>query len=280
MMRVVWLLYSALGVLWLVFAFKVVVDSPANQEVIAMMCAFHVSVGLLLLSVNAATSLAEERVRGSLDALLCTPLSTRSILAGKWWGSFRQALPVLIWSVILAGILVLQSGHWVSYALLLGLIVADSAVITSLGLLIATWVSRLGRAVALCVSAYVVFTIGWLVLVFIVGGPDHFLLPLIMGSPPYGTGLATLMVAPEDNHFAGRGTTAIGFGALCWTAIDGVVAVLLFLTTSATFDRCLGRVSEAAGRPPSHPRSSTGARLDIPEWFLEDPDEGPGTIPR
>jgi hypothetical protein len=260
MMRVVWLLYSALGVLWLVFAFKVVVDSPANQEVIAMMCAFHVSVGLLLLSVNAATSLAEERVRGSLDALLCTPLSTRSM--------------------VLAGILVLQSGHWVSYALLLGLIVADSAVITSLGLLIATWVSRLGRAVALCVSAYVVFTIGWLVLVFIVGGPDHFLLPLIMGSPPYGTGLATMMVAPEDNHFAGRGTTAIGFGALCWTAIDGVVAVLLFLTTSATFDRCLGRVSEAAGRPPSHPRSSTGARLDIPEWFLEDPDEGPGTIPR
>ena len=61
------------------------------------MSMFQVSLGLLLLSVSAATSLAEERVRGSLDVLLCTPLSTRSILVGKWWGSFRQAAHVLVW---------------------------------------------------------------------------------------------------------------------------------------------------------------------------------------
>ena len=33
--------------------------------------------GLLILSATAPTSLAEERVRGSLDVLLTTPLSTR-----------------------------------------------------------------------------------------------------------------------------------------------------------------------------------------------------------
>ena len=43
----------------------------------------QVTVGLLLVSVGAATSLAEERVRGSLDVLLTTPMSTRSILAGN-----------------------------------------------------------------------------------------------------------------------------------------------------------------------------------------------------
>ena len=61
----------------------------------------QVSAGLLLLSVSAVTSLAEDRQRGSLDVLLATPLSTRSIVLGKWWGAFRgvpllAVLPVLI----------------------------------------------------------------------------------------------------------------------------------------------------------------------------------------
>ena len=63
-----------------------------HDELVGLMNAFQVSLGLLLLSVGAATSLAEERVRGSLDVLLSTPMSTRSILAGKWWGSFRARL--------------------------------------------------------------------------------------------------------------------------------------------------------------------------------------------
>ena len=63
---------------------------PMRDEVVGLMNGFQVAVGLLLLSVGAATSLAEERVRGSLDVLLSTPMSTRSILAGKWWGSFRR----------------------------------------------------------------------------------------------------------------------------------------------------------------------------------------------
>ena len=97
LLRVVWILYTALGILWIVLSFNVVINSPGNQEMIAIMSMFQVSLGLLLLSVSAATSLAEERVRGSLDVLLCTPLSTRSILVGKWWGSFLQAAHVLIW---------------------------------------------------------------------------------------------------------------------------------------------------------------------------------------
>ena len=50
----------------------------------------QVSVGLLLLGVRAATSLAEEHSSGSLDLMLSTPLSTRQIVFGKWLGTFRE----------------------------------------------------------------------------------------------------------------------------------------------------------------------------------------------
>jgi ABC-type Na+ efflux pump permease subunit len=247
------------------------------------MCMVQVSLGLLLLSVSAATSLAEERVRGSLDVLLCTPLSTRSILVGKWWGSFRQSMHVLVWPLILGGILVTESGRWIGYFLLLGLIMTNSAVITSLGLVMATWVSRLGRAVALCVSAYIVFSIGWLLLVFLLAIPgpsnEHFLIPMVMGSPFYGTIFATMAVGPGDLHFPGGVYTA-GVGALIWIVIDGAVALLLFLTALATFDRCLGRVSEVAGRSKPFPRKTVAALdPDFDEWLVENSAEIPGRSP-
>ncbi|MBY0398178.1 MAG: hypothetical protein K2X91_17165, partial [Thermoleophilia bacterium] len=56
----------------------------------------QVGIGLLLFSASASTSLSEERQRGSLDVLMTTPLSTRSIVWGKWWGAFRGIGPLLI----------------------------------------------------------------------------------------------------------------------------------------------------------------------------------------
>jgi ABC-type Na+ efflux pump permease subunit len=101
-------------------------------------------VGLLLLSVSAATTLAEERVRGSLDVLLSTPLSTFSILVGKWWGAFRLMPHVLLWPALTTSFLVVDSGRWIRYLLLIGLITVYGAAIASLGLAVATWQSRLG----------------------------------------------------------------------------------------------------------------------------------------
>ena len=281
-LRLVWALYTALGVLWVVLSLQVLATARTNQEMIAVMCMVQVSLGLLLLSVSAATSLAEERVRGSLDVLLCTPLSTRSILAGKWWGSFWQSTHVLVWPLILAGMLVTESGHLISYVLLLGLVATNSAVITSLGLVMATWVSRLGRAVALCVSAYIVFSIGWLFLVFLLAIPgpanEHFLIPMVMGSPFYGTIFATMAVAPGDLHFPGGAYTA-GFGALIWIVIDAAVALLLFVTALATFDRCLGRVSEVAGRVIPFPKKTTVAvDPEFDEWLAENAAEISGRL--
>ncbi len=269
----VWLLYAALGVLWVVLSFNMIAAGRANQEIVAIMNMGQVLLGLLLLSVNAATSLAEERVRGSLDVLLCTPLSTRSILVGKWWGSFRQTTHVLAWPAILGGILVLQSGHWISYLLLLGLITANSAVITSLGLVMATWVNRLGRAVALCISTFVVFSIGWVLLVFLLAIPgqatDHFIVPMVMGSPLYGMLFGTLALSAGGPQFPG-GPNSAGVGAFIWIVIDGTVALLLFMTVLATFDRCLGRISEVAGRlPPYPPKKLFATDPDFDAWLVE-----------
>ena len=248
-----WTLYSALGVLWIVLSLNVFINSTGNQEMIAIMSMFQVLLGLLLLSVNAATSLAEERVRGSLDVLLCTPLSSRSILVGKWSGSFLQAAHVLAWPAILGGILVVQSGHWISFVFLLGLVAAYCANITSLGLAFATWISRLGRAVALTVSVCVVFSIGWIVFLFMLtfpnGSNDNLLSGHGHGSPLYGTIFATLAVAPGAMLLPGRiGTIVVTFGAIIWIVAHSAAAFLLFLATLASFDSCLGRVSEVSSR--------------------------------
>jgi len=224
---------------------------------------FQVGVGLLLLSVSAATSLAEERVRGSLDVLLSTPLSTRSILVGKWWGAFRQVPFLLIWPALTTIFLAVVSGQWLQYILLLGLIAAYGACIASLGLALATWVSRLGRAVALCVTAYVLFSIGWVVLMALLFGNhnDDFVFSLVMGSPLYGTGFGTIFVGPGPMRLPGGDKTiAVIFGAFLWIVIHGGIAALLFAATLATFDSCLGRISETSGRPMPRPGKKVGVK--------------------
>ena len=133
---------------------------------------------------------------------------------------------------------------------MLGLILAYAAAITSLGLALATWVSRLGRAVALCVSAYVAFSIGWVVVsgVVLSGRLAYEGLPLIMGSPLYATPVATLAVS-SARRFPPDGDASVMVGSFLWTLIHGGIAAFLFVATLSTFDRCLGRVPETGGHP-------------------------------
>ena len=110
--------------------------------VAAQVNAWQVAIGLLLLSVSAATTLAEERDRGSLDVIMATPLTSREIVWGKWWGTFAMVprLAILpIW--ITAGASMITDGG-LGLVLMIGLILAYAAAITSLGLAVATWVPR------------------------------------------------------------------------------------------------------------------------------------------
>ena len=248
LMRVVWCLYSAMGITWVVLAARSVATGIVSHEMIATMNVFQVGLGLLLLSVNAATSLLEERVRGSLDIVLSTPLSTRTILVGKWVGTYR-AVPQLLFAPVLTTLCVAwESGRWIAYFNFVGLLLAYSAVIVSLGLALATWLSRLERALALCIGAYVVFSIGWPVMVLSLAAgsraDDHFTVPLVMGSSLLGTLFGTMSIATDTSGMPG-GLADVWLGCYLWMAIYGAAATMLFAAAATTFDRCLGRMPES-----------------------------------
>jgi ABC-type transport system involved in multi-copper enzyme maturation permease subunit len=242
-----WLAYHALGMLWLVLTLRMLGTSGRMLDLVSIMNLVQVAVGLLLLSVSAATSLATERVIGNLDVLLTTPLSNRSILAGKWWSSFRQIRHVVMWPAILTGVLAIGSGNWINWVGFIGLVLAYGAAITSAGLALATWLKRPGRAAGLCVTAYFVFSIGWLLLVGMVFVRPRWIGVLLMiGSPLFGPLVATESLSPQGAILLEEGANPAILSVVFWIVVDSLLAVLLFAVTVATADRCLGRVSAAS----------------------------------
>jgi ABC-type transport system involved in multi-copper enzyme maturation permease subunit len=259
LMRIAWGLYAALGVLWLVIVLNRPEQRKVPAEEVGFMNAFQVAVGLLLLSVGAATSLAEERVRGSLDVLLATPMSTRSILAGKFWGTFGQVKPVLFWPALLGLWLLPEGGSLYQYFLMIGSILAQAAVITGLGLALATWVGRLGRAVALCVAAYVAFSIVWPILVAVSVSSEPLGPCLLLGCPAVGTYVATALIGPLDFTFRDAPETYRSAVAI-WMVLDLAAAAALFAATASSFDRCLGRIPEIGESPRPSAGSGRGKK--------------------
>ncbi len=83
--RAIWSLYAVTIVGASILS--ILFGSP-HQD-IPMINAIQILIGMLLVCVTSATSLAEERRRGSLDVLLTTPLPTRAIVWAKWWSNYR-----------------------------------------------------------------------------------------------------------------------------------------------------------------------------------------------
>jgi ABC-type Na+ efflux pump permease subunit len=200
---------------------------------------FQVSIGLLLACVGAATALAEERAQGGLDVVLVTPLDSRRIVLGKWWGAFR-IVPRL---AILPGLLVLSLGlareSWpvalAMTALVVGLVLAYGAMITGLGLVIAIAQPRQGRAVALMVACYLGLTVVYPAIVLpIMRGHDLF---LVSPSPFFGMMLPTAWLVWRG------GPWSMYPGAWCaLLAVVAAVGFILLRVALAMFDRGLGRV--------------------------------------
>jgi ABC-type transport system involved in multi-copper enzyme maturation permease subunit len=206
--------------------------------------AFQFAVGLLLVSVTSVTRLFEERVAGSLDVLLVTPLSTSSIVWGKWWATYRTVLLLTVLPTTLACRFGGSNGRseWNTGALALPLFVAlmlvYGAFVTSLGLALATWVRRLAVAVGLSVGIYLLLAVGSL---------------LVLGdskvsavSPWFGVAELTYAVAGKDDV---RGQT------IFLMVTYALAAAALASATRESFDRCLGRVEGhfPLERPPSPP---------------------------
>jgi ABC-type transport system involved in multi-copper enzyme maturation permease subunit len=200
----------------------------------------QVAIGLLLLSVSSATSLSEERSRGSLDVLLVTPLSTASILWGKWWGAYRGVILVAILPALIAACGCRQ-GRWIGVPLVLGLVLAYGATITSLGLALATWIRQTGRVLALCVALYVAFSVGWAVwLMMLIPQLREFCLLALMGSPFFGIFVLSALIAESG---PGDLWPACAVAAFVWILINATAAAALMAAAFHAFDRSMGRVS-------------------------------------
>jgi hypothetical protein len=84
-------------------------------------------------------------------------------------------------------------------------------------------------------------TVGWIFLVVTLSPSNQFLGGLIFGSPFFGPLLAMITICGVGPVSPAR-LWAWGFG---WIGFELVLAWLLYRTTRASFDRCLGRVRES-----------------------------------
>jgi hypothetical protein len=221
----------------------VVICGPAG-EAGAWVNGLQVSIGLLLLSVAATTSLGEERAHGSLDLLLITPLSTRQIVMGKWLGAYRMVPLLAIMPAILIGCAVLANNWTLCWAfpLMIAYVLASGAAITSLGLAMATSIARLGRAIGVTVTLYVAVAAGWVFLATALGAGPGQRGPL-MASPFFWAGGLTFEVrigaVPESPIVA---------WAILWTIACAWAGVRLIQFTLCDFDRRLGRIEQLDAR--------------------------------
>ena len=65
--------------------------------------------GVMLPSVQRDLRYGEERVRGSLDVLMASPMSTRAIVWGKWMGTYRLALGLAVLPGVAAAVIAAAS---------------------------------------------------------------------------------------------------------------------------------------------------------------------------
>ncbi len=255
-----WAIVDALGV-----------AATRSRDAGGVISGLQVSAGLLLLSVSAVTSLAEERQRGSLDVLLATPLSTRSIVLSKWLGAFRGVPPLTVLPVLIAAALATHTGFALGPALIGGLVVAYGAAITSLGLALATWLPRMGRAIGLTAGLYVVVLIGAIPVGTILfgkgasGARDGF----ASASPFWGVGFSSAMFGGTagPGHEIEKQAAWLVF----WIVAYGLVAIGLLLATLKTFNRCLGRIDNRlpAEQPFPHPARKPATWLPDAEPALD-----------
>jgi ABC-type transport system involved in multi-copper enzyme maturation permease subunit len=216
--------------------------------------ALQVAIGFVFLSVTAATSLAEERVNGSLDVLMSTPLTTREIVVGKWLGTYRLVPPLAVLpGLVVLGIAGAHVEKWPMVLLMVAFVLSCGAAITSLGLAIATWCPRLGRAVGLTVSLYILVTVGWMFGMMAMLDNNQDTRHLMMGSPFFWTGMVTADVSrgPREDAWA---------WGIIWTLSYALTAFALLTATLATFNRCLGRV-ESHTVPLGRSQESTKIRI-------------------
>ena len=284
MARRIWLFYSVLMIagtaMGLVDIIVYGLDNLRGGGWTIGVNALGVVFGLLFLSTSAPSALSEERVQGSLDVLLVTPLSTRTIVLGKWWGIFRivprlallPALGAVVFAFSVPETIPIFPGRarevppvttverMFAAFFPIAWIFAHGAAVSSVGLAVATWIAKPGRAITLSVAFYLAALIGSILVVEMIVVPTYYTFSgLGRGSEgvrgienglisfsPYGGQIISL----EAIHapYSGRSHTFWALQGVVLAATFGFAAVVLGLTVK-TFDRALGRVEEGRASP-------------------------------
>jgi hypothetical protein len=178
------------------------------------------------------------------------------VVWGKWWGTFRVVPLLAVPPGLATAAVAWHHGHWPGVALVTGLVVAYGAALTSLGLALATWVPRLGRAVGLCVAAHVGVTVGWAVFAMLLtGGTPGLTGPGLASFSPF-VGVVLTSAQMHMGKFSASGWNEVVGWVAFWTLADVALAAVLLTAVLVTFNRCLGRVDEArapAAAPPHGP---------------------------
>jgi hypothetical protein len=164
---------------------------------------------------------------------------------------------------ILPGMLALVSalghGRWLTalpFAVLIAsLVIAYGAVITSLGLALATWQPRPGRAVGLSVAAFLAVAVFYPTIAIMTMrlGPDDMV--FLWVSPFFGM----LIPMDLDSHYRHMSTSLYAVIPV-WIALTSAAAYALLLVTIASFDRLLGRMPVVA-EPVTDRRTDIGLAL-------------------
>src|SRR5262249_31267686 len=157
---------------------------------------------------------------------------------------------LLVLPTLLASLLAWNRGFWAPVVFLVAEVIAYGAFISSLGLALATWVPRLGRAVALCVAVDVFLTVGALFIVpLLIRGPtDERLLAVSpFAGPAIMTGEASGELSGPRYWSAGSPMTLRSLFAsfdieFIVIAAYSLAALGLLHLTFRSFDACLGRV--------------------------------------
>jgi ABC-type transport system involved in multi-copper enzyme maturation permease subunit len=218
------------------------VGNRASNDMAAVISGLLATASLLLLCIPAATSLAEERQRGSLDVLLATPLETRTILWGKWWGAFRGALIVSIVPALVAyGLSLSHRGFPFAPLLVPGYILSFAAMLASLGLLLAIRLPRMGAAVGVTTAAFIGISLSGLLAVFLErGGRGDIAEGMAASCPFWGVGYYSALIGETGGPQTRFESQTLWM--MAWVAILTAASAGLFSAAVWSVGRCLGRI--------------------------------------
>jgi len=170
---------------------------------------------------------------------MSTSLSTREIVLGKWLGVYRTVPLLAILPTLVIGVLAyeMSAGPWWAPAMAVYVLCAGAAV-TSLGLALATRLSRVGQAVGATVSLYTGFTVGWFFLMLVAfGGWGE--RPAML-SPFMWPAEVTYEVTEIRTVVRHTGWAILAMLVAAWFALEVLVSTL------GGFDRRLGRIPDGS----------------------------------